>query len=327
MISRLSSARLLLGLAAAIPIAFGCGASAQAQSYPSKRITLVVAFAPGGFADTFARVIGQKLGERWPQQPVIVENRAGAGGNTAAKAVSTAVADGHTILVTTTALAINQTLYKKLDYSVDSLTAIAMPASSPESIATHPDRLKGGLPEFLAWAKGRDVTFATAGVGSGSHLAAEYFFKVLAKTPAAHVPFRGGALAVQAALGNQVDLVSSSFGVMPHVAEGKLNGLAVASATRVAAMPKVPTFAEVGFPGFEAASWVGFFVPSRTPAAVVTALNGAINDIVKEPATEKQLLDVGYQLALRDAADSGRYLKSEIDKWGVMVKAIGATVD
>ena len=315
--------RLLI--TAAFLIGFATG-SAAAQEYPAKRITLVVAFAPGGFADTFARIIGQKLGERWPQ-PVIVENRAGAGGNTAAKAVSVAPADGYTILVTTTALAINQSLYKKLDYTPDSLTAIAMPASSPESIATHPDKVKGGLAEFLAWAKGREVTFATAGVGSGSHLAAEYFFKVLAKTPSAHVPFRGGALAVQATLGNQVDLVASSFGVMPHVAEGKLNGLAVASATRVAAMPSVPTFAEAGFPGFEAASWVGFFVPAKTPSGVVTTLNRAINDSVREPATEKQLLEVGYQLALRDAAESDRYLKSEIEKWGTMVRAIGATVE
>lgn len=314
------------GAALAVVVALASTGLAQAQEYPSRRITLVVAFAPGGFADTFARVIGQKLGERWPQ-PVIVENRAGAGGNTAAKTVSTATADGHTILVTTTALAINQTLYKKLDYSADSLTAIAMPASSPESIATHPDKVKGGLSEFLAWAKGREITFATAGVGSGSHLAAEYFFKVLAKAPAAHVPFRGGALAVQAALGNQVDLVSSSFGVMPHVAERKLNGLAVASATRVAAMPDVPTFAEAGFPGFEAASWVGFFVPARTAPGIVTTLNRAINDIVSEPATQKQLLEVGYQLALRDAVESSRYLKAEIEKWGTMVTAIGASVD
>jgi tripartite-type tricarboxylate transporter receptor subunit TctC len=311
--------------AAALLIGFGTG-PVQAQDYPSKRITLVVAFAPGGFADTFARVIGQKLGERWPQ-PVIVENRAGAGGNTAAKAVSTAAADGHTILVTTTALAINQSLYKKLDYSANDLTAVAMPASSPESIAVHPDKMKGGLAEFLAWAKGREITFATAGVGSGSHLAAEYFFKVLAKTSAAHVPFRGGALAVQAALGNQIDVVASSFGVMPHVAEGKLNGLAVASASRVAAMPRVPTFAEAGFPGFEAASWVGFFVPARTAPGLVATLNRAINEIVAEPATQKQLLEVGYQLALRDAPESGRYLKAEIEKWGTMVKAIGASVD
>jgi tripartite-type tricarboxylate transporter receptor subunit TctC len=202
-----------------------------------------------------------------------------------------------------------------------------MPASSPESIATHPDKVKGGLKEFLAWARAREITFATAGVGSGSHLAAEYFFKILAKTPSAHVPFRGGALAVQAALGNQVDLVSSSFGVMPHVAERKLNGLAVASATRVAAMPDVPTFAELGFPGFEAASWVGFFVPARTPSGIVTTLNRAINDIVAEPATEKQLLEVGYQLARRDAAQSGQFLMAEIEKWGVMVRAIGAAVD
>lgn len=309
-------------------IAFGLlgAGAAQAQNYPTKRVNLVVAFAPGGFADTLGRIIGQNLQERWGQ-PVTVANRAGAGGNTAAASVVGADPDGYTVLVTTTALAINNALYKKLDYSLDGLVTAAIPAGSPESIAIHPNNPAKTLPEFIAWAKGREITFATAGVGTGSHLAAEYFLKEIAKINARHVPFRGGALALQAALGNQVDLVASSFGVMPHVVDGKLTGLAVASSSRVSVMPQVPTYAESGFPGFEAASWVGFFVPAKTDRAIVAKLNGAINEIVADEKTRKPLLDLGYQLAQRDVSASAAFLDAEVKKWGNMVRTLGLSVD
>lgn len=300
--------------------------SAQAQNYPVRRISLVVAFAPGGFADTLARIVGQHLQERWGQ-PVTVANRAGAGGNTAAAAVVGADPDGYTILVTTTALAINNALYKKLDYSLESLVTAAIPAGSPESIAVHPSKPVKNLAEFIAWAKGREITFASAGVGTGSHLAAEYFLKEIAKVSARHVPFRGGSLALQAALGNQVDLVASSFGVMPHVLEGKLTGLAVASATRVSVMPQVPTYAESGFPGFEAASWVGFFLPAKTDRAIVTKLNGAINELVSDEKSRKPLVDLGYQLAERSVPESAVFLDAEVKKWGNMVRTLGLSVD
>ena len=302
------------------------GALAQEAPYPSSRITLVVGFAPGGFADTLARVVGQKLSERWGQ-PVIVENRAGAAGNLAARLTATSPPDGYTVLVTTTALAVNQSLYKKLDYSAEELVPVAMPASSPKLISVHPGKQAGSLFELLNWAKDREINFATARVGSGSHLAGEYFFKEIAKVRATHVPFRGGAPAIQAVLGNQVDAVVTSFGVVPHVADGKLRGLGVASSARVAAMANVPTFSEAGYEGFEAASWVGFFLPAKTSPAIVARLNQAINEIVGERATEKQLTDAGYQLTLRDVAGSSQYLKAEIDKWGRMVRATGVSVD
>jgi tripartite-type tricarboxylate transporter receptor subunit TctC len=168
-------ARCGLGLLA-LSLAGSVGAQAQdAAQYPSKRVTLVVGFAAGGFADTLARSIGQKLQEKWGQS-VTVENRAGAGGNTAAAFVANATPDGHTILVTTTAVAINETLYKTRDYKLDDLIAVAMPGSSAESLAVHPSKPGANLKEFLDWAKDREITFGTAGVGSGSHLAAEYFF-------------------------------------------------------------------------------------------------------------------------------------------------------
>jgi tripartite-type tricarboxylate transporter receptor subunit TctC len=300
-------------------------ATADEVKYPTKNINFVVAFAAGGFADTLARTVAQRLNEQW-RQTVVVDNRAGAGGNTAARAVAGAEPDGHTVLVTTTAIAINSTMYRKLEFSLDQLTAVAIPASSPEAIATHPNKVAGGLPEFLKWAKDREITFATAGVGSGSHLAAEYFFKALANVKAVHVPFRGGAPAVQAAVGDQVDIVASSFGVVPLVNEGKLKGLAVATAKRNPAMPQVPTYTESGFP-FEAESWVGFFVPAKTDPAIVSKLNSAITAIVSDPAERERLAKLGFQIAPRSSAETQAYLKSEVEKWGTMVRTLGVYVD
>ena len=311
----------------ALVLAGPLAAEAQdAAKYPSKRVNLVVGFAAGGFADTLARTIGQKLQDKWGQ-PVTIENRAGAGGNTAAKFVASAAPDGHTILVTTTAVAINETLYKTREYQLGELTAVAMPASSAESLAVHPSKPSGSLKEFLDWAKDKEITFGSAGVGSGSHIAAEYFFKNIAKTKANHVPFRGGALSVQAGVGNQIDVVASSFGSAPQVNEGKLKGLAVAGTERSASMPQVATFAEAGFPGFVAESWVGFFVPAKTNPAIVEKLNAAINEIISDKSAKQHLTGLGYELTARSVADSNKYLAAEVQNWATMVKAIGITVD
>jgi tripartite-type tricarboxylate transporter receptor subunit TctC len=301
----------------------GIGA-VQAQGYPNKKITIVVGFTAGGFADTLARYVGQKLSDKFGQA-VVIENRGGAGGNTAASAVSKADADGYTLLVTTTAISINASLYQKLDYSLDQLAAIAMPGSSAETFAVPPDR-PGTLKEFVAWAKGREITFATAGVGSGSHLAAEHFYRNLAKVKASHVPFRGGSLAMQAVLGGQVDAITASFGTNPHVQAGKLKGLAVASVKRNPVLPNVPTFAELGYPGFEAASWVGFFVPAKTDRAIVDKLNAAINEIVTAKANSDHLTKIGYTLTVRSTAESQKFLKDEVAKWGQWVKNVGLSV-
>jgi tripartite-type tricarboxylate transporter receptor subunit TctC len=312
--------------AALVAILIGMS-SAHAQNviYPTKKINFVVAFAAGGFADTLARYVAQKLNEKLGQ-PVIIENRPGAGGNLAARAVRSAEPDGYTVLVTTTALAINATMYRQLDLSLDQLATVAIPAASPETIAAHPSKPFGNLKEFLAWAENREITFGSAGVGSGSHLAAEYFFKVYAKVKALHVPFRGGAPAVQAVLGNQIDLVASSFGVNAQVSEGLLKGLAVASPERNPAMPQVPTYKEAGFP-FVAESWVGFFVPAKTDPAVVATLNAAINEVVSDSANRDHLSTLGFQVTVRPVAESQAYLKAEVAKWGEMVRVVNIYVD
>lgn len=310
---------------AAVAAMLAAGAPAQAQSaYPDKKITIVVGFSAGGFADTMARYVGQKLADKF-KQSVVIENRGGAGGNTAARVVANADPDGYTLLVTTTAISINASIYKKLDYSLDQLAIIATPGASPETFAVPPDR-PGTMKEFVAWAKGREITYATAGVGSGSHIATEYFFKEIAKIKAAHVPFRGGSLAVQAALGGQVDEVTSSFGTTPHIKAGKLKGLAVASEKRNPVLPDVPTFAEAGYPGFVAGSWVGFFAPAKTDKAIVEKLNAAINEVITEKENAEHLTNIGYTLTARSLPESQAFLKAEIEKWSKWVKTLGVSI-
>ena len=312
------------GLAVLAALAVGVGGAQAQGAYPNKKMTMVVGFSAGGFADTLARFVGQKLSDKFGQS-VVIENRGGAGGNTAAAQVAKADPDGYTILVITTAMAINASLYEKLNYSINDLTPIAMPGSSAETFAVPPDR-PGTVKDFVAWAKGREITFATAGVGSGSHLAAEHFYRNLAKIKASHVPFRGGSLALQAALGGQVDAITASFGTNPHVQSGKLKGLAVASAKRNPVLPNVPTFAEVGYPGFEAGSWVGFFVPAKADPAIVSKLNAAINEIVTEKANNAHLTKIGYTLTVRSVPESQKFLKDEVTKWGQWVKNVGISV-
>ena len=215
----------------------------QAQTYPSGKITLIVAFAAGGVADTLARMVGQGLSERLHQN-VVVENRGGAGGNIAAGAVAHAPADGYTILVTTTALAINESLRETKPFTAADFRTVAIVASSPESLLTGPSNPANTLADFVQASKGKAVTFGSAGVGSGSHIAAEYFFKKIAKIEATHVPFQGGAPAMNATLGNQIDLLATTLGggAAAQVAGGKIKGLGIAADKRVAATPDVPTF-------------------------------------------------------------------------------------
>ncbi len=325
----MTSALRLRALAATAAIsilaATAVPARAQEQKFPNRKVDFVVAFAAGGFADTLARFVALKLSEKWGQN-VVIENRPGAAGNTAARAVRGAEPDGHTILITTTALAINPTMYKRLDFSIDQLVAVAIPAASPETIATHPSKGDGGLKGFLAANKDKEVTFGSAGTGSGSHLAAEYFFRAHAKSKALHVPFRGGNPAIQAVLANQVDLVASSFGVTSSVVDKKLVGLAVASPQRNPAMPEVPTFKEQGY-DFEAESWVGFFAPAKTDPKLVAQINAAINEVVSEPAGRAQLTKLGFRIEPRSLANSQAYMKSEVEKWGNMVRTVNFYVE
>jgi tripartite-type tricarboxylate transporter receptor subunit TctC len=313
---------------ALLTLALAAG-SARAQIYPSaKPITLIVAFAPGGIADTLARLIGQGLEERL-HQTVVVENRGGAGGNIAAASVARAEPDGYTLLATTTALAINQTLFADKQFSASDFKTVAIAASSPEALVTSPGNLANNLAEFVKANNGKTVNLAIPGVGTGSDVEAEYFFKFLAKTPVQPIPFQGGAPAINATIGNQVDLMATTLGggAAAQIAAGKLKGLGIAADRRAAVAPNVPTYAEQGFTGFTAASWVGFFAPAKTDPQILAALNSAVNDILKTPDVASKLAVMGFEPIAATQAEADAMFAAEIKKWGDMVKALGLSIN
>ncbi len=303
--------------------------AAHAQAYPANKITLIVAFAPGGIADTLARLIGQGLSERL-HQSVVVENRGGAGGNIAASFVARAAPDGYTLLVTTTALAINETLFANKEFSASDFKTVAIAASSPETLVTSPSNLANNLAEFVKAMNGKTINLAIPGVGTGSDIEAEYFFKFLAKAQVQVqvIPFQGGAPAINATIGNQVDLMATTLGggAAAQIAGGKLKGLGIAADKRAAVTPDVPTYAEQGFPGFTAASWVCFFAPAKTDPQILTTLNAAIGDIVKTPEVQKKLSDMGFDPIAGTTAQADAMFNAEIKKWGDMVKALDLSI-
>ncbi len=301
--------------------------TAWAQTYPANKITMIVAFAPGGIADTLARLIGQGLSDRL-HQSVVVENRGGAGGNIAAEIVAKAAPDGYTLLATTTALAINETLFANKPFAASDFKTVAIAASSPEALLTGPDNPANNLVELLKNAKGKTINFAVPGVGTGSHVEAEYFFKELAKAPAQMIPFQGGAPAITATIGGQVDLMASTLGggAAAQISSGKLKGLGIAADKRAAVVPKVPTYAEQGFPAFTAASWVGFFAPAKTDPKILAALNGAINDIIKSGPVQTKLTDMGFDPITGSQAEADAMFHAEVKKWGDMVKTLGLSI-
>src|SRR5579862_4890089 len=314
-------------LAAVVVLLVFAGSRAGAQTYPSaNKITLIVAFAPGGIADTLARLIAQGLSDRL-HQSVVVENRGGAG-NIAAAAVARAAPDGYTLLATTTALAINETLFTNKEFSANDFKTLAIAASSPEALVTGASNAANNLTEFLKNMNGKTINFAVPGVGTGSHIEAEYFFKFLAKAPAQMIPFQGGAPAINATIGNQVDLMATTLGggAAAQIEGGKLKGLGIAADKRAAVTPNVPTYAEQGFPGFTAASWVGFFAPGKTDPQIIATLNGAINAIVQTPEVQKKLTDMGFDPITGSPARADAMFNAEVAKWGKMVKALELSI-
>jgi tripartite-type tricarboxylate transporter receptor subunit TctC len=308
----------------------GCVLAGQAlaQQYPTKPVRVVVAFAPGGFADGVARLIGQKMSDALGQ-PVVIDNRGGAGGNIAAKLVAGAPADGYTLLVNTAAISINASLYKNPGFDIyKDYVPVAVTGSTPGIFAVHATNSAGSLQDLIRSAKGRNVTYATAGVGSSSHLAGDYLLRSLAGLDATHVPYQGGAPATAAALANQVEVLSLSMPpVVPHIKSGRLKGLAISSLKRVPALQEVPTVTEAGFPGFEERSWVGYFAPAKTSAAIVAKLNGEINKALGMADVRTRLDALGLEPQPVSPAEFATYLRSEVAKWAKIVKTTGITAE
>jgi tripartite-type tricarboxylate transporter receptor subunit TctC len=320
------TATALAAAAAALTVAATQSAIAQtAQS--GKPLTLLVGFAPGGSADSIARVIGNPLGEKLGRS-VVVENRPGAGANIATRAVVQAPPDGSTLLVTTAALPINETLYKNKGFVASTLMPISIVATTPEVFAINKDQKAQNLAEFIAESKDKEVIFATAGIGTGSHIAGEYFFKFIAKTNAKHVPFRGGPDATNAVLGGHVPMVISSLsGFAAQVSSGALRGLAIAADQRNPVIKDVPTFGEAGYPGFISLSWVGFFAPAGTSPQIINQYNAIIEEIRKDPAVEKRLRSIGFDPMGGNVATAEAFMKNEYAQWKKMVESLGVSVE
>jgi tripartite-type tricarboxylate transporter receptor subunit TctC len=311
--------RMLALAAVAAPI---LAKPVPAQDYPARSINMLVGFAAGGAADVIARLVGQRLSERLGRS-VVVENRGGAAGNLAAKQVATAAPDGYTLLTMTSSLAVSETASKNKGFSVDDLCPIAIVAISPYVYAVHPSNPAKDLKEFVANGEKTNFTYGSPGVGSGPHIGAEYFFREVAKVKAVHVPFNN-ARAEVSLLGGHVDaLVISLPAVTLSINENRLRGLGLASETRNAAVPQVPTLDEVGFRNIHQGSWVGFFAPAKTPDAVATKLNAEINQIMQEAAVQTKLKSLGFDVMIKPLPEATAYFKSEVVNWGKMVRAIG----
>jgi tripartite-type tricarboxylate transporter receptor subunit TctC len=312
--------------AAALALFLPIAVQAQ-QDYPTKPITLVVGFAAGGFADSVARVVGGKLGERLGQN-VIIENRGGAGGNIAAAAVAKAAPDGHTLLVTTTGMAVNETLSKKKGFVAADLKAIAIPATAPETLSVHPSNPVKTLAELIETARSKPINYGSPGVGTVGHVAGGYFFTVMAKVGAVHVPFQGGAPALNAAVGGHIDvLVGALPGYASQLQSGAIRSLAVASEQRLPLLPTIPTYAEQGFPGFLPATWVGFFAPAKTSDAIVVKLNKAIDEVIREPDVQERFKALHMQARYQSQPDAAAYFSSEVETWAKMLTAVGLKSD
>lgn len=324
---KLSRRRLLhltTGVAALAATSHLAAPQAWAQSYPTRPVRILVGVPAGGAPDIVARLIGQWLSERLGQ-PVVVENRPGAGTNIAAEAVVRAAPDGHTILLATSANAVNVTLFDKLSFNFTQDTEpVASIMLSPQVMAVNPAFPAKTLPAFVAYAKANPgkVTLASGGNGSPGHLAGE-MLKMMAGINLVHVPYRGGAQAFADLIGGQVHVAVATTGAsVEFFKAGKLRPLAVTTEKRLAILPDVPTVAEL-VPGYEASGWFGIVAPRGTPAGILDKLNNEVNAGLADPKLKARLDELGATTLVLSRANFGRFLAEETDKWSKVVKFAG----
>lgn len=297
--------------------------AAHAQDFPARPVRMVIAFGPGGIADTIGRLVGQKLNDRFGQ-PFVGDNRPGAGGAIAARLVASAAPDGHTLLVTTTAVAVNATAVKDAVDPRSQLTPMAIAATAPTIFVVHRSVAAKSLLDYVRNVKKGRFNYGTAGVGTTEHLTSEYLFRAVPGLEPTHVPYQGGAAPVTAVVAQQVDLATTTIPTaFNFIKQGALRVLAIASHKRVATLPDVPTLAESGFADFENASWIAFFAPAKSPAAAVRLLNREINDALRQPDVTARLTALGFDIQTRSQPDFAAYVGSEVEKWRRVIQATG----
>jgi len=309
-------------------IALGCS-TAAAQEFPSKPLRIVVPFPPGGSADVLARTIGARLSAVFGQ-PVVVDNKPGAGGILGADVVAKAPADGHTLLFANTNIAINPSLYKTLPYDTAAAFApVVLMVTVPNLLLVAENVKAANLGELIALAKSQPgaLNYASAGNGTFPHLAVE-LFKLRAGVSLTHIPYKGAAPALSALLGKEVQVLSNDLvTAVPHVKAGKIRALAVTGATRSPVMPDVPTMAEAGLKDYVAVGWQGIMVPAGTPAAAIARLNTEINKALSDPALRGNLTSQGLEVVGGSAQEFADFVRRDTERWRGAVEASGAKVD
>ena len=311
-------------------IALGLPVLACAQAYPSKPIRLVVPFPPGGSLDVVARAIGQKLSDAWGQ-PVVIDNRPGAGGNIGADLVAKAAPDGYTILEGALSThAVNVSLYSKMPYDpVRDFAPITLVAVTPNVLVLNPSVPANSVKELIAYAKANPgkLSFGSGSNGSAGHLAGE-LFKMEAGVDMVHIPYKGAAPAMQDLLSGQIQLMFDNLAnSMQYVRAGKLKALAVTTAQRSALVPDLPTLSEAGLPGFDISTWWGFMAPAGTPKEVIAKWNADVSRILATPEMKAFFAQQGAEPSPTSPEAFGEMIRREIAKYAKIVKASGAKVD
>jgi len=317
---------VLLGLA----ILLAPSSDASAQAYPTKPVSLLIAFPPGGPSDVLSRIVGKKL-EQILGQPFIMDNRPGAGGNIAAEAAANAPADGHTILMgNNSILATNAALYKKVNFDPEKdFVPISLVGSQANILVVNPDVPAKTMAELIALLRANPGKFnyASSGHGAAAHLAAE-LFKAEAKVDIVHVPYKGAAPALTDVIAGHVQIMfATAASVVPHIQSGRVRALAVTPLKRTAVFPDLATIDELGLKGFDATTWHGLVAPAKTPRDIVVRLHRATVEALNDPAVRKSLVELGVDIVGNTPEEFAAYIKAEIPKWTAIVRASGATLD
>ena len=316
------SHRALLASAALAAGAWAAALPAQADSYPSKPVTVVVPFAAGGTVDRVARQVQQALQDKLGQT-VVIDNRGGAGGTIGTALVAKSAPDGYTVEMVFDSYATEQHIYPKLSYdTARDLTGVSYMVRSPMVLAVTGNGPYQTLADYVAAGKKGSVSYASVGAGSSNHLAAEMFHQA-AGTSGIHTPYRGGGPAVSDLMGGHVESIIASLPlVLPHIQSGKLRALAVTAPKRVAALPDVPAIAE-SYPGFEIYSWVGMVAPAQTPAATLDKLADATIAALRDPAVAGRITESGFEVVAGGRDDMNRLVQAESQRWGQLIKSRG----
>ena len=315
-------------LLSAICVLLALVSNALAQVYPAKPVRIIVPFAPGGPADIAARLVGAKLPDLLGQQ-VLVDNRAGAGGNIGAAVVAKSAPDGYTVLVTTSAIAVNMTLFASPGYDAErDFVPVVQIATQPNMVFVNAGAPAKSLDELLQLARGTKLAYGSPGTGTTPHLTAEMLFKVLARLDTTPIHFKGAGPMVAAVVGGEPPVGCGAIsGPLAQIKGGKLRGLAVSSSRRLASLPDVPTLGELGFQGMEDYTWIGMFLPSGTPPDVAPRLNEAVNRALQAPDTRERLDALAFEPVGGSQREFADYVKAEIAKWGKVVRETGAKSD